>query len=274
MLRIRHFKQILITSLGVMMLLANALVHAETEAPEHIEWKKAPIRLVLTVGEEQRIEFPAAVKVGVPAAVQPALRTQSVNGTVYLLAHAPFDISRLMVRELDSGRIYLFDVKASEGGEEGGANHPIQITVADARRPDKDGAVAGTGTARAPLSYIQLTRFAAQQLYAPARLVKDSPAIIRVPVSRDSVDLLHGGTIEATPLVAWRVNGRYVTAVKLTNRTEQPQTLDPRDLRGAWLTATFQHHRLLPKGDDADTTAVYLISARPFEVSHQARPWP
>ena len=68
-------------------------------------------------------------------------------------------------------------------------------------------------------------------------------------------------------MVAWRANGLYVTAVKLTNRTDQPQTLDPRDLRGAWLTATFQHHRLLPKGDEADTTAVYLISARPFDVS-------
>ena len=79
--------------------------------------------------------------------------------------------------------------------------------------------------------------------------------------------LVRGGAIEAVPLVAWRAEGLYVTAVKLSNRTDQPQTLDPRDLRGAWLTASFQHHRLLPHGDEADTTAVYLISARPFEVS-------
>jgi hypothetical protein len=91
--------------------------------------------------------------------------------------------------------------------------------------------------------------------------------MVRVSVARDPVDLVHGGTVEAIPLVAWRANGLYVTAVKLTNRTDQPQILDPRDLRGAWLTATFQHHRLLPKGDEADTTAVYLISARPFDVS-------
>ena len=86
-------------------------------------------------------------------------------------------------------------------------------------------------------------------------------------MARDAVDLVQGGTIEATPLVAWRAKGLYVTAVKLTNRTEQAQTLDPRHLRGAWLTATFQHHRLLPKGNEADTTAVYLVSARPFDVS-------
>ena len=130
-----------------------------------------------------------------------------------------------------------------------------------------DSVAANTNPGQAQPGYIKLTRFAAQQLYAPARLIKNPPGMVRVSVTRDPVDLLRGGTIEATPLVAWRAGGLYVTAVKLTNRTEQPQTLDPRDLRGTWLTATFQHHRLLPKGDEADTTAVYLISARPFDVS-------
>jgi integrating conjugative element protein (TIGR03749 family) len=181
------------------------------------------------------------------------------------LAQAPFDSSRLMVRELDSGRIYLFDVTAVE---EGGAGPPIQIFVTGDSGAANDLAIGNNDPVRSQPSYIQLTRFAAQQLYTPSRLVKDRAGIVRVPVKRDVVDLLHGGTVEATPLVAWRANGLYVTAVKLTNRTEQAQTLDPRDLRGAWLTATFQHYRLLPMGNEADTTAVYLISARPFEVSH------
>ncbi len=263
MLRTLRFKQLLVLPLGVAILLITTLAHAEIEPVERIVWKKTPIRLELVVGQEQRIEFPAAVKVGVPAAVQPALRTQSVNGTVYLLAHAPFGSNRLMVRELDSGRIYLFDVTASQ---EGGASHSLQVYVAEANQ-DTNGSSVGQDTDREQFGYIQLTRFAAQQLYAPIRLVKERPGIVRVPVSREAVDLLHGGTIEATPVVAWRAGGLYVTAIKLTNRTEQPQTLDPRHLRGTWLAASFQHHRLLPKGDEADTTAVYLISARPFEIS-------
>ena len=258
------FNHVITSLLGMALLLMQLPVFAETDMLERIEWKKAPIRLELAVGQEQRIEFPAAVKVGVPASVQSLLRTQSVNGTVYLLAQAPFGSSRLMVRELDSGHIYLFDVTAAD---EGGATHPIQITVAGDSGPAKDVATGANGSGPSQPGYIQLTRFAAQQLYAPIRLVKDRPGIVRVPVARDPVNLLHGGTIEATPLVAWRANGLYVTAVKLTNRTEQAQTLDPRDLRGTWLSATFQHHRLLPLGDEADTTAVYLISARPFDVS-------
>ena len=249
---------------GVALLFMASLVHAETGAIERIEWKQAPIRLALAVGQEQRIAFPAAVKVGVPAAIQAMLRAQSVDGTVYLLAHAPFGSNRLMVRELDSGRIYLLDVTAIEDGE---AGPPIQIYVTG----ETDGNVADTdaipdGT---PPGYIELTRFAAQQLYAPTRLVRDRPGVVRVPVKRDAVDLLRGAAVEATPLVAWRADGLHITAVRLTNRTDQPRVLDPRNLRGAWLTATFQHHRLQPKGDEADTTAVYLISARPFEVALQ-----
>jgi len=253
---------VIVTCLGVALLLMQTLAQAETNTIERIEWKKVPIRLELVVGQEQRIEFPNAVKVGIPASVQPRLRTQSVNGTVYLLAHAPFDTNRIMVRELDSGRIYLLDVTSIQ---DGAATHPVQIYVTDDSGAD-DLEVNDPSPERP--GYIQLTRFAAQQLYAPSRLVKDNPAIIRVPVSRNSVDLLHGGAVEAIPLVAWRANGLYITAIKLTNRTHQARTLDPRDLRGTWLTASFQHHRLFPMGDEADTTAVYLISARPFAASH------
>ncbi len=55
--------------LGVALLLLQSLVHAETDTLERIEWKKVPIRLALVVGQEQRIEFTASVKVGVPASV-------------------------------------------------------------------------------------------------------------------------------------------------------------------------------------------------------------
>ena len=258
-----NFHRVIVTYLAVALLLMQTLAHAESPTIERIEWKKVPIRLELVVGLEQRIEFPNAVKVGIPSSIQPRLRTQSVNGTVYLLAHAPFDANRIMVRELDSGRIYLLDVTSTQ---KGAATHPVQIYVTDDSGAD-DLEVNDSSPERP--GYVQLTRFAAQQLYAPSRLVKDNPAIIRVPISRDSVDLFHGGAIEAIPLVAWRANGLYITAIKLTNRTHQARILDPRDLRGAWLTASFQHHRLLPMGDEADTTAVYLISARPFAVARQ-----
>ena len=261
MLQTGHWKLRWIFWLGLTLWLFQVPVHAASETTERIEWKKTPIRLELTVGEERQVEFPSSVKVGVPGNLQPLLRTQSVNGTVYLLAHAPFESTRVMVREIGDGQIYLFDISASK---KSGQSHPMQVYVQEASEP---GDLTDSGVVASNISYVTLTRFAARQLYAPARLLADIPGIVRTPVSRDSIDLVRGGAIDAFPLVAWRAEGYYLTAVKLTNRTGQPQTLDPRNLRGAWLTATFQHHRLLPKGDEADTTAVYLISARPFSVS-------
>ncbi len=251
---------------GLGLLLMHFFVHAESESTERIEWKKTPIQLNLKVGHERLVHLPGSVKVGVPASLQPLLRTQSVNGTVYFLANAPFDATRVMVRTVDDGQIYLFDVSASK---EGGQTHPMQVFVkaAGANESGQTDPSVGSNEASVQYSYVTLTRFAAQQLYAPARLVQDRPGIVRVSVTREPVALLRGGAVDAAPLVAWRADGLYVTAVKLTNRSDQPQTLDPRHLRGTWLTAAFQHNRLLPAGSDADTTAVYLISARPFEVS-------
>jgi len=246
---------------GLVLLLTQTAVSADPEVTERIEWQKRPIRLELSVGQERRVDFPAAVQVGIPGALQPLLRTQSVNSTVYLLAHQTFEATRILVKERERGQLYLFDVVASETG---GQTHPVQVFVKDSGEASISSSDDGTPS---PLGYVTLTRFAGQQLYAPVRLMHNMSGIRRIPVARDPIDLVRGGAIHATPLVAWRAGGYYLTAVKLTNRTDQPQVLDPRDLRGAWLTATFQHNRLLPAGDEADTTAVYLISARPFAVA-------
>ena len=263
---INHFKRGVMFWLGVGLLMMQSMVHAEPEITERIEWNKTPIQLDLKVGHERLVHLPGAAKVGVPAPLQPLLRTQSVNGTVYFLANGPFDVTRVMAQSIDGGQMFLFDVSAPQ---EGGQVHPVQVYVkthSESQSEMFDSSVESQD-ATAQYGYVALTRFAAQQLYAPARLVEDRPGIVRVSVMQESVSLLYGGAIDAKPLVAWRAGALYVTAVKLTNRTDQPQTLDPRNLRGAWLTATFQHNRLLAAGNEADTTAVYLISARPFEAA-------
>jgi integrating conjugative element protein (TIGR03749 family) len=240
----------------------------DATAPERITWQKTPIELALSVGKEQRVDFPGPVKVGVPATLQPTLRVQSVAGTVYLLAHQPFESTRIVVRAIDGGTVYLLDLSA---GSEGAAATGIQILDPQGRGSNLLMEPKSGHAEEPPMlptyGYVALTRFAAQQLYAPARLLRDLPGVVRVPVRREAVALVHGGQVIAEPLVAWRAGERFITAVRLRNGTGQAVSLDPRTLRGTWLTATFQHNRLHAAGDEADTTAVYLISARPFETS-------
>jgi integrating conjugative element protein (TIGR03749 family) len=254
----------------LLAVLASGAASAAETIPERIVWQKEPIRLDLSVGKERRVDFPGPVKIGLPPQLESMVRVQSIAETVYLLAHDAFEPTRVVVRETESGRMYLLDVAASG---EGGSGPPVEVYAGEESRSSRDRPMNdGVGNDTPPpvlpsYGYVTLTRFAAQQLYAPARLLKGLPGVVRVPVKRTAVALVRGAAITAEPLVAWRAGELYLTAVKLTNRTDRSLTLDPRTLRGEWLTAAFQHNRLLPKGDESDTTALYLISARPFAAS-------
>ncbi len=245
----------LILTIGLMLVSASLFA----EDTEQVLWDKTPIALSLAVGEERRVDFPAAVTIGMPSQLQSSLHTQSIGGSVYFTAQRPFSQTRVLIKEVDSGRVYLLDLT---GSTEKTPSHTLVIqsseTSAAASLPDR--------TSNLP-DFVSLTRFAAQQLYAPVRLLKATPGIRRTTVSTKTVMLLPGEAVEATPLMAWRAGPLYVTAVKLTNTGPRAITLDPRRLRGHWLSATFQHVRLHRAGSDADSTAVYLVSAVPFPAS-------
>ena len=249
-------------AIGIFVLCTLSIQAAfgESAAPQRLTWKEQPLSVVLSVGEERMLHFTVPVSVGVPAGLDRLLRAQTVNGTIYLLANAAFPKTRILVREIDGGRVYLLDINA---GEAGGHTAPITIVVdetMDAPAP------SGREDTRY-VGYVGLTRFASQQLYAPLRLLANERGIVRQPVRQEAIRLVPGDAVTATPLAAWRSGPLYVTAVRLTNKLKKARVLDPRTLRGQWLAATFQHARLLPAGDEADTTAVYLISSQPFESS-------
>lgn len=238
---------------------------AASTSPERIVWNKAPIAIPLVVGEERLVHFPDSVSIGLPQALTPLLRSQSINGTVYLLAKHSFEPTRVMVRSETDGPMYVLDISAAPGHPEARSLSDMQILLETPQ--DAGAADSKYGNRSRPWGYAALTRYAAQQLYAPTRLIPRQSGVIAIPVNGEPVDLVYGAKVEAVPVAAWKVGLQYVTAVKLTNRTQRAVVLDPRELRGSWLAATFQHNRLLPADNEADTTAVYLVSDRPFDVA-------
>jgi integrating conjugative element protein (TIGR03749 family) len=124
------------------------------------------------------------------------------------------------------------------------------------------------------LSYVDLTRFAAQSLYAPKRLIKNIN-LIRIPINTKqavrlftcSTALTCNGNVLARPIAAWQSPRLYISAVLLKNTTQQQIVLDPRDLLGAWKAATFHFNRLGKANSPEDTSVVYLVSLSPFEQS-------
>jgi len=267
------------------------------EPPERLVWAKVPLSIRLPVGRERMVSFPVPVRVGLPPELGgDMLRTQIVDGTVYWVAAKEFKTSRVEVQATASGNVYLLDLSASSSST---ATAPIEISLPETARPNattvvatKTAASQGQGQgqtqtanpASVPSSSIQppsppkeqdyatLTRMASQHLYAPARLHRMPEGVYQVSVGRAANDrLLRGGVAEATPVAAWRSGSLYVTAVKLRNLAGADVILDPRRLRGAWLTCAFQHARLAAHGDLRDTTSAYLISARPYEEALDGR---
>ena len=162
----KRFDRIAAIVLTVALLMISAISGAKPTdpAPRRVHWQDTPIAVALSVAHERRVQFPAPVSVGVPASLQALLRVQTVNGSVYLRAHAPFPETRVLVRELASGQTYLLDLNATTELE------PSEPLIVDpeplAAHPTAIGRESGAG----PHRYVTLTRFAAQQLFAPERL--------------------------------------------------------------------------------------------------------
>lgn len=219
-------------------------------------WDRLPLAVPLTVGQERVLMLDEDVRVGLPSAIASKLRVQSVGGTVYLRAAEALPPTRLQLQSVKSGDIILIDIEALDGNE---TLEPVKI-VAQVQAPDmevaKDAAPATT-----PVPVV-LTRYAAQNLYAPLRTVAPLPGVQRVPLTDSIVfsTLLPTERVSIKPLAAWRFGDYWVTAVKIANRGPGKVVLDPRHLQATLYAATFQHADLGLAGTPEDTTVAYLVT--------------
>ena len=258
--------------LGLLAVAAAPVSHAV----EILRWERMPLAVPLKVGQERIVFIDRNVRVGVPAGVGERLRVQSAGGAVYLRASEPIEPTRLQLQDADTGALILLDI-AAEPPKDGEAElEPVRI-VEGSSTPARYGGQpdgpdtpqtrvqnqADTRTTRreTPIPVV-LTRFAAQNLYAPLRTVEPLPGVMPVNLRRDlDLDtLMPTLPVRAVGLASWRLEDQWVTAVRLTNGSSGWITLDPRVLQGDFLTATFQHEALGPRGTSEDTTVLYLVT--------------
>ncbi|MFZ4823955.1 TIGR03749 family integrating conjugative element protein [Pseudomonas putida] len=241
------------------------------QATEILRWERLPLAVPLVVGQERIVFVERNVRVGVPAPVSGRLRVQSAAGAIYLLASEPIEPVRLQLQDADNGTVILLDIAAEPAQEHQLPLEPVRIIEGTSATASQGatGAEAGnteadiaTRPARATPVPVVLTRYAAQNLYAPLRTIEPVAGITRVKLRRDlPLDtLLPTLSVQAQALAAWRLEELWVTAVRLRNSTPRWLDLDPRALQGDFLTATFQHPSLGPAGTPEDTTVVYLVT--------------
>ncbi|RTY78803.1 TIGR03749 family integrating conjugative element protein [Pseudomonas veronii] len=240
----------------ILILVTAAGWCSATEAVEVKYWDRLPLAIPLTVGQERILMLDEDVRVGLPSAIASKLRVQSVGGTVYLRAAQALPPTRLQLQSVKSGDIILIDIEALDGSE---SLEPVKI-VAQLQTPDEEIA-RGSAPAATPVPVV-LTRYAAQNLYAPLRTVAPLLGVRRVPLS-DSIafsTLLPTERVSIKGLAAWRLGDYWVTAVKIVNRGPGKVSLDPRHLQATLYAATFQHAYLGHAGTPEDTTVAYLVT--------------
>ncbi len=248
-------------------------------------WHGEPILIPLRTDAERILHFPGATRVrpGLIGGPVPGLRIQPLDNRLYLSTSQPFERTRLLV-QTGQGQV-LLDLSAKTDADAGPRTMEILLPgapaaagtdtqAAPARFPAGANAplTRGMPAPAAPVGYVALVRHAAQTLYAPERLMPREGRILRAPLhSHHAPHLMRGARIEAAPLAAWRAAGPraplWVTAVRLRNLSPDGLDLDPRDLRGQWRAAAFQHGRLAPAGREADVTTVYLVSDQAFDAA-------
>ena len=265
-------KRLLLITVFVVYNLANAV--------EIQRWERIPLALPLIVGQERIVFVDQNIRVGLPRHLVDRLRVQSTGGTLYLLAKEPIEPTRLQLQNMSTGEVMLVDIIATPSKANQPTLEPIKIVAGDNlavrygqpspkaedsktanRSTEQNSDVTPTAPRETPLPVV-MTRYAAQMLYAPLRTVEPVLGIAQVNIKRnlDLTTLLPTRPVEAGILGAWRLEDLWVTAVKLRNTGSKTVTLDPRELMGDFVTATFQHPYIGAKGDASDTTTVYLVT--------------
>lgn len=258
-------------------------------AVEILRWERLPLAVPLIVGQERIIFIDQNVRVGIPRSLADKLRVQSIGGAIYLFAKETIEPTRLQLQNIQTGEIILVDVAAMPAQKDQAALEPAKIIAGDptpvrygssskpATKTSAHTSSSSTSSSkdegeeddeddtppkRETPAPVVLTRYAAQMLYAPLRTVEPVDGIVQVKMDRraDLSTVLPTLPVTVSGLGAWRLDDYWVTALKLRNQTAQRITLDPRELLGDFVAATFQHAYLGGHGDATDTTTLYVVT--------------
>ncbi|MCB1675162.1 MAG: TIGR03749 family integrating conjugative element protein [Halioglobus sp.] len=261
---------------------------AATASAATVVWRKTPITVELIVGVEQLVVLPEDGAIGLPPELgnPDVFRTLVTGGTAYWMALEAFEPTRIKVR-LDNGEYLLFDVSARIEKAPPAQAEPLQVVLSEAADTAGQGVANDGPDGQAAVTLFELIRYAAQDLYAPARLVAPVPGVRPIPVAlTGNMTALydqgaHRGLI-LQPHKAWAVGGLYVTAFIVTNEHSHPMILDNRKIRHAthnerngvaphFVASSFFDTQLAPRGMPGNQTTLFIVTDQPIRAVLRGR---
>lgn len=260
----------------------------------HFAWNGDPIAISLPIGKEKRIVFPTQVTVDVKGALNSdQLQVIDNDKSLYLTALKSFSSTRIYVTLNNSQEVVLLDVQSSDKGNVATtyidvkqnnnapalkiANSSNSSTFTVSSSPANSSENSSGSSMSEGDTYVALTRYAWQQLYAPTRLLNNPLGIARASMQTDKLQssLIYGDKVIAHPLASWTLNNLYITAISLRNQYPHPETIRiPQDICGSWVAAVmYPRTQLSPAGNKlSDSTTLFVLSRESFnkatEVCH------
>ncbi len=227
--------------------------------PIRMNYTGAPVPVNLGVGVERRIVFEQPFRLGLEPEAASAFEFEIYDRQLLVRVNRP--VTTRAKIQLADGRIIPLDI---EGVVSAAVTAPLEIVmrteVGASRQKPQTPNPPSLALPLAQPGYVDLVRFAAQRMYAPARLFADLPGIAATRIRQEPVRLIRGARILSTPLASWQIGKLTVTAVRLDNQESRRVGLDPRQVVGIWKAAAFHHRSLSPDG----SSVLYLVSDRSF----------
>jgi integrating conjugative element protein (TIGR03749 family) len=239
---------------------------ADRAGIERAVFARLPVRVGLPVNRERLITLPSPAVLHVPSDMDAVARIESIDRTLYITALVPFAQIRIVAELIEGGQQIPLDLVANT--QTAAASQQLEVFIEKPRNTSGAAQADTAVTDDAPAAdMVDLTRFASRMLYAPSRLALSQPGVSQVQVStKPVVGLVRDALVETVPMGQWRSAGLYVTAVRITNKSNHPLDIRLDNLRGKWIAVTAQHGRLGAAGSEADTSALYLICDRAFDA--------
>lgn len=258
-------------------------------------WQGDPLSLALPLNQEYRLIFPEPVQVDVNGQLTTdQIRIINDHQTVYVTALKSFKTkTRFYITLKNTNQIIFLDVSTPNKNQRDAIfsaktihiqlapnlksahrtpsdSQSISLLNISPNNPENSISSEDAFFSASADDFVQASRFAWRQLYAPTYTLSDDTGFMRSPMHTQFwiSGLLYSDHVFAHPIASWAGNNLFVTAVELRNPYSQATTLDiSHDLCGRWQAAMlYPRTQLQAMGHKPnDSTTLFLISSEPFD---------
>ncbi|MCG9576705.1 TIGR03749 family integrating conjugative element protein [Vibrio tubiashii] len=244
-------------------------------------YKGEPIDIVLEVGKQRIIVLDEHVNISVPKSITNKVEIESANGSVYITAKERFDKTPARITLRTSKVMIRASLQATAP-----TDVPTEMMKIVVHKPKSaPSGVQASSTVVPPfmkakqLTAVDLMRFAHQSYWVPARLRPALPSgvsPVRIAKGYDLSALMTHcslGIFDFEVIHGFKTrDGRYLTTIKVTNKTPNKRYLNLTHWNTQALFVSPYHLYLGAKGTTSELTTLAVITSMPFGQAINSRP--